>query len=71
MQEYLYYIYTIAPQPTAAGEYVGPFPSAEERDAEAKRLRTAKVAGSARTCVYRANIEKELADQITPSTVAA
>ncbi|MCH9672140.1 MAG: hypothetical protein K0U93_11895 [Gammaproteobacteria bacterium] len=74
MQDYLYFIYTIEAHADAEGEYVGPFATEEERDAEACRLRVNSKAlvSTARTCVYRANIEKELAGQLnTPSIVAA
>ena len=72
MQDYLYFIYTIEAHADAVGEYLGPFPSEQARDAEAGRLRGQKGSRAARACVYRANIEKELAGELnTPSFVAA
>ena len=70
MRKYQYFIYKIDTRPDAQGEYVGPFPSEAERDAEAKRLR-----GPSRgrgESIYRANVDEQLAEELrSPSIVAA
>ncbi len=72
MRNYQYFIYKIESRPDAQGEYVGPFPSEEERDAEAKRLRGMHSGRGRTECIYRANVDEQLAEELrTPSIVAA
>ena len=72
MQKYQYFIYKIASRPDAEGEYVGPFPTEAERDAEAKRLRGNNPGRGRTECIYRANVDERLAPALgSPSIVAA
>ena len=72
MRTYQFFIYKIGSKPGAEGEYVGPFASEEERDEEAKRLRSANQGRGRNVCVYRANVEEGLAPGLrSPSIVAA
>ena len=57
MNSYKYFIYRIASEPTASGEYIGPFATAAERDSEAARLRATRLTNLRRgVSVYRADI---------------
>lgn len=72
MRNYQYFIYKIESRPDAEGEYVGPFTTEAERDAEAKRLRGINPGRGRKECVYRANVDEQLAGALgSPSIVAA
>ncbi|MFT5393672.1 MAG: hypothetical protein ACI8PT_003874 [Gammaproteobacteria bacterium] len=72
MQNYQYFIFRIESHADAQGEYLGPFSSEEERDAEAKRLRGIHPGRGRTECVYRANVDEGLASVLaSPSIVAA
>ena len=42
MSSYKYFIYRITSDPTAEGEYIGPFGTRAQRDDEAARLRASR-----------------------------
>ena len=74
MTNYKYFIYRIESDPNAAGEYIGPFSSRDERDGEAQRLRddTRKVITLHRgVSVYRADISDDVAAQLNGTDEAA
>ena len=72
MRTYQYFIYKIEPRPDAQGEYVGPFPTEEARDAEARRLRGRRPGRGRGESIYRANVDEKLAAALqSPSIVAA
>ena len=72
MRKYSYFIYRLESRPGAEGQYIGPFSSAEERDGEAKRLRQEGIKHGRLQCVYRADIQSDIAEQLgAPSIVAA
>jgi len=63
MTNYKYFIYRIESDPNAAGEYIGPFSTREQRDVEAQRMRTEdrKVVTLHRgVSVYRADIADDV-----------
>ena len=67
MTNYKYFIYRIESDPNAAGEYIGPFNTREQRDDEAQKLRASehKIISLHRgVSVYRADISDEVADRI-------
>jgi hypothetical protein len=72
MRNYQYFIYKIESRPDAQGEYVGPFPTEEARDAEASRLRGHRPGRGRGESIYRANVDEKLAEALqSPSIVAA
>ncbi len=72
MHNQLYYLYRIDSRPGVDGEFLGPYGSEHERDADAIRLRREARAAGRYCCVYRVNIDEELARTvISPSIVAA
>jgi len=72
MRNYQYFIYKIESRPDAQGEYVGPFPTEEARDAEARRLRGYQPGRGRGESIYRANVDEKLAEALqSPSIVAA
>ncbi len=68
-----YYILKLESQPTAQGEYIGPFANQAERDAQASRLREKRGCGRNRTiCYYRVDMDPSLAGKlVTPAEYAA
>ena len=61
MSQYKFYIFAINSDPSAKGQYIGPFATEAERDAEATRLREdSGVARLRKRHVFRANIDAEL-----------
>ena len=74
MTNYQYFIYRIESDPTAAGEYIGPFNSRDERDGEAQRMRadSRKVVTLHRgVSVYRADIADDVAAGLGATDEAA
>ena len=74
MSAYQYFIYRIESDPTAIGEYIGPFASREQRDQEASRLRSKEGMKSLHysVSVYRADVAEDLAETLeTRPAVAA
>lgn len=72
MRNYQYFIYKIESRPDAQGEYVGPFPTEEERDAEVRRLRESRLRRGHPESIYRANVDERLAEELqSPSVDAA
>ncbi len=63
MSSYQYFIYRIESDPLAAGEYIGPFPTREQRDSEASRLRFQSKVTNLHygVSVYRADIADDVA----------
>jgi hypothetical protein len=67
MTSYKYFIYRIESDPNAAGEYIGPFNTREQRDVEAQRLRAEerKVVSLHRgVSIYRADVADNVADAL-------
>ncbi|MEM7404961.1 MAG: hypothetical protein AAF458_06690 [Pseudomonadota bacterium] len=67
MTNYKYFIYRIESDPNAAGEYIGPFTTREQRDVEAQRMRSEdrKVISLHRgVSIYRADIADEVVDSL-------
>ena len=71
MTKFSYFIYRLETRPGAQGQYIGPFESAEERDGEAKRLRKEGRRSGLTQCVYRADIEADLVEEIGVPTIVA
>jgi hypothetical protein len=71
MRNYQYFIYKIESRPDALGEYVGPFPTEEARDAEAIRLRSIHPGRGRTECIYRANVDDQLAEALHSPTIVA
>ena len=74
MTNYKYFIYRIESDPNAAGEYIGPYSTREQRDDEAQKLRASerKVISLHRgVSIYRADVSDEVADRIDVSREAA
>ena len=66
MSSYKYFIYRIASDPTADGEYIGPFSTRSQRDDEAARLRSGRQVTNLHygVSVYRADIAEDIADSL-------
>ncbi|MBT6278284.1 MAG: hypothetical protein HOI95_29630 [Chromatiales bacterium] len=73
MSGYQYFIYRIESDPFAAGEYIGPFSTREQRDDEAARLRSESVTSlHYGVSVYRADVADDVAETLeTRPAVAA
>ena len=67
MSSYKYFIYRIESDPTAEGEYIGPFTTRAQRDDEAARLRGKRRLTNLHhgVSVYRADIAEEIAEAVT------
>ena len=67
MTSYKYFIYRIESDPNAAGEYIGPFNTREQRDVEAQRLRAEERKGVSLhrgVSIYRADVADNVADAL-------
>lgn len=74
MSSYKYFIYRIESDPSAAGEYIGPFATRAQRDHEAARLRARRKVTNLHygVSIYRADIHEDVADTVvTGATEAA
>ncbi len=74
MTNYKYFIYRIESDPNAAGEYIGPFTTREQRDDEAHKMRASvrKVISLHKgVSVYRADISDDVAEGIDIAREAA
>ena len=67
MSSYKYFIYRITSEPTAEGEYIGPFGTRAQRDDEAARLRASRQVTNLHygVSVYRADIAEDIAATLT------
>ena len=69
MSQFKFYIFAINSDPSAKGQYIGPFATEAERDAEATRLRQDQGTTRMRKRhVFRANVEAEVASEITATS---